>query len=43
VGPIYNYSFFTAGDKLIMVMLMWLGRLEVYSIAALFAVRFWRR
>ena len=26
-----------------MVLLMWLGRLEVYSIAALFTVAFWRR
>jgi trk system potassium uptake protein len=43
VGPIENYAFFTAGDKLVMVMLMWLGRLEVYSLAALFTVAFWRR
>jgi trk/ktr system potassium uptake protein len=43
VGPIYNYAFFPARDKLVMTLLMWLGRLEVYSIAALFALRFWRR
>ena len=43
VGPIYNYAFFPGRDKLVMVLLMWLGRLEVYSIAALFAGRFWRR
>lgn len=42
-GPIYNYAFFPARDKLLMTLLMWLGRLEVYSIAALFAMRFWRK
>jgi Trk-type K+ transport system membrane component len=26
-----------------MVVLMILGRLEVYSIAALFSIRFWKR
>ena len=30
-------------QKLVMVLLMWLGRLEVYAIASLFAVSFWRR
>lgn len=43
VGPIENFAFFSRGDKLVMVLLMWLGRLEVYSIAALFTVAFWRR
>ena len=43
VGPIENYAFFSAPEKLLMVVLMILGRLEVYSIAALFSVRFWRR
>ncbi len=43
VGPIYNYAFFSGRDKLVMVLLMWLGRLEVYSIAALATTRFWRR
>lgn len=43
VGPIENYAFFSERDKLLMSLLMLLGRLEVYSIAALFAARFWRR
>jgi len=43
VGPIENFAFFSHRDKLVMVLLMWLGRLEVYSIAALFSLRFWRR
>lgn len=43
VGPVENFAFFTAPEKLLMVVLMWLGRLEVYAIAALVTVRFWRR
>jgi len=43
VGPIENYAFFSWRDKGVMVLLMWLGRLEVYSIAALLSLRFWRR
>ena len=43
VGPIENYAFFSWRDKGVMVLLMWLGRLEVYSIAALLSIRFWRR
>ena len=42
VGPVRNYAFFSSGSKLVMVLLMWLGRLEVYAIAALFHPRFWR-
>jgi trk system potassium uptake protein TrkH len=42
VGPVQNYAFFSPEHKLLMVLLMWLGRLEVYSIAALFTLRFWR-
>jgi trk system potassium uptake protein TrkH len=43
VGPIENYAFFSAPEKLLLVGLMILGRLEVYAIAALFTRRFWRR
>jgi len=43
VGPIENYAFFSGRDKGLMVVLMWLGRLEVYSIAALLSLRFWKR
>ena len=42
VGPTANFAFFGAADKGLMVILMWLGRLEVYSIAALFMRSFWR-
>ena len=43
VGPAANFAFFAGWEKVVMVLLMWLGRLEVYSIAALFTVSFWRR
>jgi trk system potassium uptake protein TrkH len=43
VGPVENFAFFGERDKLVMVLLMWLGRLELYSVLALFGVSFWRR
>ncbi len=42
VGAVENYAFFDSWHKALMVLLMWLGRLEVYSIAALFTRTFWR-
>jgi trk system potassium uptake protein TrkH len=43
VGPVANYAFFGERDKLLMVLLMWLGRLELYAVLSLFALPFWRR
>ena len=42
VGPTENYAFFSSGHKALMVLLMWLGRLEVYSIAAVFTRAYWK-
>jgi trk system potassium uptake protein TrkH len=42
VGPTENFALFNAAEKSLMVLLMWLGRLEVYSIAALFTRAYWR-
>ena len=42
VGPTKNFVAFSPADKAIMVLLMWLGRLEVYAIAATFSRAFWR-
>ena len=42
VGPTGNYAFFDSWDKGLMILLMWLGRLEIYSIAAIFTRAFWR-
>ena len=43
VGSTANYAFFESWQKLVMVVLMWLGRLEVYPIAAVVTASFWRR
>ncbi len=42
VGPTQNFAFYSAPAKLLMVLLMVLGRLEVYALAAIFHLRFWR-
>ncbi len=43
VGPTQNFAFWSDWQKLVMVLLMWLGRLEVYAIAAILTLAFWRR
>jgi trk system potassium uptake protein TrkH len=43
VGPSGNYAFFAPWQKLVMVGLMWLGRLELFAVAALLQPRFWNR
>lgn len=42
VGPTANFEFFSDFHKAFMVLLMWLGRLEIYSIAAVFTRAYWR-
>ncbi len=42
VGPAGGFAFFAAWQKLVMVVLMWLGRLEFFALLALFQRRFWR-
>ena len=43
VGPNENFAFFAGWQKLVMVLLMWLGRLEFFAVLALFQPHFWRR
>ena len=43
VGPTESFAFFSVWQKLVMVLLMWIGRLEIYAIAAVASVAFWRR
>ena len=43
VGATENFAFFAGWQKLVMVVLMWLGRLEVYPIVAIATAAFWRR
>ena len=42
VGPSENFAFFAPWQKGLMVVLMWLGRLEFFSVLALFLPRFWK-
>ena len=42
VGAIANYGWFTPASKLVMSLLMVMGRLEVLAIVVLFSPRFWR-
>jgi len=42
VGPTGGFAFFAPWQKLVMVLLMWLGRLEFFALLALFQRRFWR-
>jgi trk system potassium uptake protein TrkH len=42
VGAIENYGWFSAPSKMVMCVLMALGRLEVYAILVLFVPRFWK-
>ncbi len=42
VGATENYDWFSAPSKMVLSILMVLGRLEVYAIFVLFLPRFWR-
>ena len=43
VGPTKNYAWFTSSSKLVLSLLMCLGRLEVFAIFVLFLPGFWRQ
>jgi trk system potassium uptake protein TrkH len=43
VGPVGDFAFFTDWQKLVMIALMWLGRLEFFALLALLHPHFWRR
>jgi len=42
VGATHNYAWFSAPSKIVMCMLMILGRLEMFTIIVLFTPRYWR-
>lgn len=42
VGPAYTYSHFSVGSKLLLSLFMLLGRLELFTVMALFTPGFWR-
>ncbi len=43
VGPSGDYAFFDSWQKIVMIFLMWLGRLEFFAVLALLHPRFWTR
>jgi len=43
VGPTGDFAFFSSWQKIVMVFLMWLGRLEFFAVLALLHPRFWTR
>lgn len=43
VGAAENYGWFSAGSKIVMCILMALGRLEVFAIIVLLSPAFWKR
>jgi len=43
VGATENYAWFSAPSKVVMTLLMLLGRLELFTILVLFSPRFWSR
>jgi len=42
VGPAANFSLLTASSKVVLSLIMLLGRLEVFAVIVLFSPRFWR-
>ncbi|MGD2107995.1 MAG: TrkH family potassium uptake protein [Phycisphaerae bacterium] len=42
VGPVQNYAWFSDASKVVMSVLMLLGRLEMFTVLVLFSPRFWR-
>ena len=43
LGPFGSYAAFPPETKLVMVFLMWIGRLEVVPVLAIFTGAFWKR
>jgi len=42
VGPMGNYLSFSWFSKLVMVVLMWAGRLELFTLFVIFLPHYWR-
>ncbi|WP_254768650.1 TrkH family potassium uptake protein [Salinilacihabitans rarus] len=43
VGPMGNYEPFSTASKLLLVFLMWIGRLEILSVLVILTPSYWRR
>jgi trk system potassium uptake protein TrkH len=42
VGPASNFAWLPGAAKLILIMCMWLGRLELFTVFMIFSPRFWK-
>jgi trk system potassium uptake protein TrkH len=42
LGPMGSFDSFSSGSKTILIVLMWMGRLEIVPIAVLLTRRYWR-
>jgi len=42
VGPNFSYAWLPGAAKVILIMCMWLGRLELFTVFMIFSPRFWR-
>ena len=42
VGPTLNYAWLPDAAKIILIICMWLGRLELFTVFMIFAPRFWK-
>ncbi len=42
VGPSLNYAWLPAAGKVILIICMWLGRLELFTVFMIFLPRFWK-
>jgi trk system potassium uptake protein TrkH len=42
VGPTFNYAWLSGPTKVILIMCMWLGRLELFTVFMIFSPRFWK-
>ena len=42
-GPMGSYDFFSAPSKILLALAMWIGRLEIVTVIALFHPHVWRQ
>ncbi|MFO7773224.1 MAG: TrkH family potassium uptake protein [Dehalococcoidia bacterium] len=42
VGPTLNYAWLPGAAKVILIICMWLGRLELFAVLMIFSPRFWK-
>jgi len=42
VGPALNYAWLPGAGKVVLIICMWLGRLEIFTVLMIFLPRFWR-